>query len=124
MGILDDPDIRADSPDDTVPHIGIMRAGITDWISPGDARCEYDRFCPSLDEHLRPRYRPLTGAPATRHKPNNLNGSGLLECTFSLPCYEEIRGSRAHILGHHAADDTNLHTGELSTLDDNYFHRA
>ena len=37
MGIFDDFDIRADSLDDTIPHIGIVRAWITDWISPGDA---------------------------------------------------------------------------------------
>ncbi len=114
MRPFDDPDLRADGLDDTISHVGIMGAGVPDWIASSDTRCEHDCFCSSFDQHLCPRYCPLPGASAACHKPDNVDRPGLLERTFPLFSYEEIRGPRTHILRHHTADNAYFHTNEFS----------
>ncbi len=45
---FDDGDIRADGVLHAVPHVGIVRAGVADRVSPGDARSEHDSLRPPL----------------------------------------------------------------------------
>lgn len=39
MSVIDDQDIRAEGPDDTLPHGSVVRARVADGVSPGAIPC-------------------------------------------------------------------------------------
>lgn len=116
MRILDNGDIWTDGFRNCIPHIGVVRAWVTDRVASGDARGECDCLRAPLDHFLGSRNRTFARASAAAYEPYNFDRAGFFKRELALRCDFEIRRPRADVFRLLATDNSDLfHAAQRAT---------